>query len=670
MPFIRTFVTLLAAIGVFQGASAQSFFGIRGSYLHVMNAAAIPIVPGSLDCGAFGNGTSPGWSGAITVDHMIAGPLLEVTGAVVYSVRPAALQAFSADNFEVLDPRTNSFVPLQRQHSYASDLGYVSAEVGLRLRPLGDLPLYIRIAVDAGNALVNAQYLQTERIVSPAGVLFPDGTARRTNGRGDVAGIGTSYGGQAHLGAELAWFGRVTILPEVGFRYGINSLSSAMEWKQSMLVAGLQIRVDLTAEPDLPAEPEPPTAPPSLPQPVPIAEERRIEPEPPVATTAPVQIASLSTNPLEIRETVVTQTFPLLPYVFFDSASASIRDRYLKPLQGPGFQEPDLPRQTLQIYYRLIDVVGRRMATNPGSILTVVGTTDGRELTSVDARRRLAQQRAEAFVNELQQRWKIDASRFVIKTADRPQIQSNDRYSEGMEENRRVELQTSYPQLLAPIVHSRFNEYVAHQPSQQFSVTVQNPHQAVGWSLVISRNEATVDAQRGTGAPPANITFDMSQQLADRLGPVTTPVDSLRAVMTIDQRSSDPVAAQTTFPLRKTTNTFEVSRLSLIVFDFDQSEISATNREMMRQLITTSTRAGSRAVIRGSTDRLGEADHNQALSAARANAVNRYLRTIAPHVAVDDVRGIGASELPYDNALPEGRFYCRTVSLTITTPLR
>lgn len=442
-----------------------------------------------------------------------------------------------------------------------------------------------------------------------------------------------------------------------------------MSWTQSMFVAGVQIRIDLTGAEDAPPPPPPPPPPPVVAERTPEPAPEPI-PEPVKPIVAPVTIASLTTDPLEIRETVVTQTFPLLPYMFFDSASAVVRQRYTQTLEGPGFAEADLPRSTLPIYYRMIDVVGRRMASTPGSTLTVTGTTDGRELASADARRQLARQRAEAVISELQRRWNLDPSRFVARTAERPSIVSNDRYAEGMEENRRVELQSSTPGLLAPVVHSRFNEYVAHQPSQRFTVDVRNPNQSTAWSLAIMRKGAPVDVQRSSGAPPTTVAFDMSQQLADKLGPVTTPVDSLVAVMTVEQRSEAPVSATTVFPLRKTTNTFEVSRLSLIVFDFDQSDISTVNRDMMRQLITTTTRQGSRAVIRGSTDRLGEAIHNQSLSADRANAVDRYLRTIAPNVVVDEVRGIGASELPYDNSLPEGRFYCRTVSLTITTPLR
>jgi outer membrane protein OmpA-like peptidoglycan-associated protein len=87
-------------------------------------------------------------------------------------------------------------------------------------------------------------------------------------------------------------------------------------------------------------------------------------------------------------------------------------------------------------------------------------------------------------------------------------------------------------------------------------------------------------------------------------------------------------------------------------------------------VIASAVRDGSTATVVGSTDRLGEQAHNQELSTKRARSVDALARAIAPSLKVTEVKGIGASNLPYDNSLPEGRFYCRTVSLTITTPLR
>jgi outer membrane protein OmpA-like peptidoglycan-associated protein len=380
-------------------------------------------------------------------------------------------------------------------------------------------------------------------------------------------------------------------------------------------------------------------------------------------------IASISSRPLEIRETIVTQTFPLLPYVFFDSASSALPSKYTSKTTPAAFNEQTLPKQTLPIYYAMLDVIGKRM-TASSSKLIITGTTDGLERKTPNERKMLAEQRARTIASQLQTRWGIKAERFEIRTMDRPVLASNEMYAEGVEENRRVELSSSDATLLAPVVHSRFNEYVPVQPVHDIAVTVRHPEVASGWTLDVSHQGRTVGERKGSASPPSSITFKLDQEMTDRLGPVVGEVDTLQARMVIDQQSGTPAQATTAFALNKTVSNFEVSRLSLIVFDYDRSEISSTNQEMMKRVIASSVREGSTATIIGSTDRLGEMQHNLELSTERAKAVDIFARRIAPALNVKEVKGVGPNILPYDNTLPEGRYYCRTVSLTITTPLR
>lgn len=645
--------------GLVSLAHAQpTALGVRLGGQYVMNTTTLPVLAGSTDCGTFGDGAAMGFYGGLTIDHAVVDGLVELSGALLYSVRPATLTTMSADALEVLDPVTNQHVPFRREHRFEAPLGYVVADIGIRLRPLTSVPAWIRLSVDAGNPIVSASYEQTETIVQPSSVLFPGGLKRRITGSGTLVDAGTVYGGNLSVGAVIPWLENVELLPELGYRFGINDVVHSAPWGQSMVTAGIQIRYVMHDERPLPLLRES--------APAPVAER-----QPEVAVPVPVTITSLTTTPLEIQETLVTQTFPLLPYIFFDSTLATIRERYTATDAVSSFREHDLPRQTLAIYYRSLDVIGSRMLATPAAVLTVTGTTDGIEVPTEAARRNLAETRARAVIDYLRGRWGIAASRFQVRTQDRPTLPSSERYREGLEENRRVELASSVPSILAPVVHTRFNEYLPVVPRHDFGVVLRNPEQARSWSLDIHRQGAPIDRRTGNGVPPSTVAFDLTQGTTDRLGPLLDASDMLEATMQVTQGDGiEPVEATTTFPIRKTTNAVEVSRLSLIVFDFDQSVIAQHNKDMMRQVIAASTGPGSRAVIKGSTDRLGEQAHNMELSAARARAVEQYLRSIAPHVTTDEVRGVGASELPYDNTLPEGRFYCRTVSLTITTPLR
>ena len=63
---------------------------------------------------------------------------------------------------------------------------------------------------------------------------------------------------------------------------------------------------------------------------------------------------------------------------------------------------------------------------------------------------------------------------------------------------------------------------------------------------------------------------------------------------------------------------------------------------------------------------MGESDYNRKLSARRADAVRKRLTSAMPLTAIRS-EGVGESRLLFDNALPEGRFYCRTVQILIET---
>jgi outer membrane protein OmpA-like peptidoglycan-associated protein len=89
---------------------------------------------------------------------------------------------------------------------------------------------------------------------------------------------------------------------------------------------------------------------------------------------------------------------------------------------------------------------------------------------------------------------------------------------------------------------------------------------------------------------------------------------------------------------------------------------------MIRRFAATAFRTGSWAEITGSTDRLGEQQYNTDLSQRRANAVRNIILGFQPQAKILSTRGVGASVLPYDNNFPEGRYYCRTVSILVKTP--
>ncbi len=402
-------------------------------------------------------------------------------------------------------------------------------------------------------------------------------------------------------------------------------------------------------------------------------------PPPPVVVETPkiapppaVVIQSVSSEPLQVQETIVTQTFPLLPYIFFDSAKADIPAKFMPRSAGQSaqFSEADLPKETLPTYYTMLSLLGKRLASLPTQRITITGTTDGKELPTSAQRSALAKERAAAIANFLTKEWSIPRERFVLQTRDIPELPSNQKYREGMEENRRAEIAADNTYVLSPVVHSRFLEFAPVQNKQIFSVQTLHPELAESWNLSMSYKGTLINQTNGMGSPATSVPVELSTDETSKIGKEISSKDSLRGLLTIKQKDGSLVSAECYFPIIKSQNQFEVSRLSLIVFDFDRSDISDQNKDMMKKFVNEALQPSSVSAITGTTDKLGEADHNQLLSEERAMSVRDFLLSLKPGASISSVKGLGASKLLYDNTLPEGRYYCRTVSLEVKTPIR
>jgi outer membrane protein OmpA-like peptidoglycan-associated protein len=114
-----------------------------------------------------------------------------------------------------------------------------------------------------------------------------------------------------------------------------------------------------------------------------------------------------------------------------------------------------------------------------------------------------------------------------------------------------------------------------------------------------------------------------------------------------------------------------VQRYSLILFGFDESTVERRNeREIGKVAALLPNIAVARMLIQGYTDETGEAAHNDELSETRAKEVRKRLELIMKQRDIPPLRrveteGRGSRDALYDNSLPEGRFFSRTVNITI-----
>ncbi|HCN05567.1 MAG TPA: hypothetical protein DIS79_08095, partial [Bacteroidetes bacterium] len=153
-----------------------------------------------------------------------------------------------------------------------------------------------------------------------------------------------------------------------------------------------------------------------------------------------------------VTNIVSTNLYALLNFVFFDDSSAVIPDRYslLSRDEAARFQVGDLNgRGTMPIYYHMLNIVGKKLQASPATKITLTGcnSNDGREKNALE----LSKARAEAVRDYFVNVWNIDPSRIAVKARNLPETPSNPTRTDGMEENRRVEITTTDQSILEPL---------------------------------------------------------------------------------------------------------------------------------------------------------------------------------------------------------------------------
>lgn len=421
------------------------------------------------------------------------------------------------------------------------------------------------------------------------------------------------------------------------------------------LTIGLVRRFDKT----LPPAPEPRPEPVATPAP---------PPEAPPMLEANLNLASLESQTIEdtlhlfAYRTIGTRLHPLLTYLFFDKGSADLPSRYIQRAaeETASFSESDLRDvSTLGIYYNVLDIIGSRLQRNPSATIRVLGTEP--DVPQGMPEGALAHARAEKIRGYLEARWKIEPRRIDIATRRDPATPTNPETEDGAAENRRVEISSESYDIMEPVVLTDTTLTVT-LPKLRIQPAIPHASEHAAWEISAQGGlpGGATATFTGTGSP-AGFDLPLDSLLPRRLAPslfsTSRSVDvTLTATDGGQQRRvqrSIPIALQ----LGSDSVHFGAGYYSLILFDFGSFKLRSEHQRTI-ELVNQRTEHSAEARVLGYTDKLGEADYNRRLSTDRANAVAALLRA-----KVSETIGYGKGVLLYDNALPEGRFYSRSVTI-------
>ncbi len=628
--------------------------GINSGLNRVENKAQIPLISNSTQCGIFDKGSNYGFNIGFQLlsknpDYPFF-PLLNL----FYESRPVYLEQRN-DNFEIYDPRLNHYVPLIRNFEYQGNFGYAGFNLGVAYEPFKNIPLGFQILFELSYPFISSNYKKFESIIAPEGLQYPGGVNNRVYESGELPAANLLSSGIA--GIFFTFYNKYFLLkPSINYRYDINSLTSEFSWKSSSVKFELTIskEIDFSKEktPFIPEESN--------------QIEKVLYTERPKESIENRQfIRYFSGIPINILETIITQTYPLLPYIFFDSASTDLKSIYLNNNITSNFNENSLPKNTLGIYYQIFDLIGYRMNKNPQTTLILKGVTDGKELPDNEKRLELAEKRAENVKKYISNKWNIEESRVEVYVQDYPDLPTSDKYDEGFEENRRVEIYSKNFELLQPVIHSRFLEYTSNQKELLFYAGFEDSGLIKNFTIKFNSKDGEFYHYYSDEKTEGEIKIRLNSNLINLIADKVQDSEFMEVILKVELADGSSESITTMVKVNKSKNQFEIGRLNLIVFDFDKDQISETNRLMIDNFVKTSLADSSIVEITGSSDFLGPEKYNKDLSQRRADNTKKYLLDFNKDLDIKKCVGLGSEVLLYDNASPEGRFYCRTVKIEV-----
>lgn len=385
--------------------------------------------------------------------------------------------------------------------------------------------------------------------------------------------------------------------------------------------------------------------------------------------------ASLDVVPasLTIEEIRTIDASPLLGHIYFGKGSHEISSQYVR-ITGQeattGFDEQQF-RDTLEKYYQVLNIVGKRLADHPDTTIRLVGCNA--DTGAEKGKKKLSTQRAEAVRDYLQTVWNIAPGRMPIEVRNLPAMPSTSRLEEGQAENRRVEIHSADPVIL-DLVRSTYLANRIDTPALTLKTDVVSPHGIAHWKIVADNVTGRLADLAAEGAPAAQITvplpvgdlkalavggdMEVRMELQDHRGQrlVLTPVPVKVNFIQTSQRLAQKQGLQVQ------------EKYALILFDFDKDTIDARNQAIV-DTIATRIRELPQATVEivGHTDNIGKEAYNLKLSERRARAVHKLLAAACGEACGDRIRfsGVGPSNPLYDNLSPEARAFNRTVTITL-----
>ena len=376
---------------------------------------------------------------------------------------------------------------------------------------------------------------------------------------------------------------------------------------------------------------------------------------------------------------LVSETLPLRNSVFFNEGSTAIPTRYvhLTNNQASAFKEVSLQNEQstnmtgrsarqLNVYYNILNILGDRMRANPGAAIALSGAS-----ASGPQEGKLF---AEAVKQYMVSVFGINASRISTNGRTKPLIPSEQ--PGGTKElvllregDRRVDITSASPELLMEVGGGMM------KPVQILATQIDPLDSHVifsvdGANAVLKSWTLDLTDEKGTVQHYGPFTRDQESMTGTSiLG--TNKSGNYKVVMLGETKNGLTVKKESTVSLVRQDETTEKGFRYSILFDFNKSNSIASYDKFLSDVVSPLITSGSTVIVHGHTDIIGEEDYNHKLSHSRAIETQKIIQRALTNASKSNVTfetfgfGEDSNRTPFENKLPEERFYNRTVIIDI-----
>lgn len=373
-----------------------------------------------------------------------------------------------------------------------------------------------------------------------------------------------------------------------------------------------------------------------------------------------------------VEEFEMTESFPLLPIVYFKDGESNLSltaQKLLSRSEYSTFQEGNLPSDVFQCYYNTLNVIAKRMQKEPTAKISLYGTSTGR---NKDAENKdIARQRAESVKRYLVDVCGIANNRISVGT--RPaelRDTTSSSFSDVVEENQKVEIASDSLNILMPITLSDLKKEV-NPPTIYLKIDANSDTKTSKYNLFAVQSGDTLFKQ-SEAVDEKNLSKEIEWNIEKKIPVLEHPIQTYFKVTDEFGAERSKIAtiqiSQRTVKKKRANveNDSTIEKHSLVLFDRNSANLTKLHTKILSE-IRNDISTNASVNVTGYVDRTGNDERNKVLAKDRGSAVAAFVNpTKKLHINEKD----GQSIKLYDNDLPYGRAFSRTVIIEIHTPVK